>query len=1229
MRKSFYALLVLFSCASVFAQTVLKEPISLSTVTTTKPTFKWAKTTAATDGYEFCLLTLAADTSNTAIPLAAHVGKWARYVRVGTSASDTSYTIDSALARTTGTYYWKVRSKTATGFGGWVYANGKFKIGTPVSMILTSKAAITFDHDVTSAIRQITFVDGSNTKILDSTYNTSKVTGLGGTNLANALGSRDTLVSWSTNGSDTNTFSYENYAKYGNTGKKVLTVAYGATGITVDIATTLETGKTLYMAAAWKPGGTVDANDNVVIVDNLTSSKVTYPTAIASKADADSIMVRGMYDASYKEYFGFKSTSAIAVADTQSTGFLKQSFKMVNAAGSNTVYTVSFAVRKTRNEFFNIWADNRPMFVSSVTATSADTLVRGLNYIKWETFGASPDTLKYSDNGTAYTKTFILGKDTSSYLDSVQVRIPNGVYGATSVVKLISDSGDVALSDAFKVSARYVTVTDPKTGDSFVPDSQKVTWTNATGVALTKIEVSTDSGATWGSTKTISSLLAKDTSYFNFNGKSTKCFVRVFNAVGDTGISDQFTLLRYITVSKPTTGNTIPAGTSANIVWDNYTGITVTKVTISLDSGATWLDPVTISSTKTADSLSYLFEGTKTNCANVFARVMTTANADTGKSARFTVASGGATFTLTPSFGDPAGSVSVPVTFVDGVAGDSLKAFDFLVTFDSSIVHYHDYTLDAKVGSGKWLVAVDSMHKSGSNSYVRVSGFKLPAGAGVKSGELMQLEFTINNNQANIGSTAVLDITNGVLSAAGNNALALSTSTTVNGSIAVYSSVEGYLRYFHKKWIASSSYTISGDSLVSYVDKAKSVNDAVYGTTAGYYKMSSREPNDTIVVTPFASKYMATGLAAIDVADAQLAFRDWTDTLQIRQRITADVNGDSLINTTDAMAIMEASVDSTYFTRVEQTNWIFVDSTSLAGYESCADSLTNWYKLQKHSITSKLTNQQTNQNFFGVLRGDVNFSFNAAAIRTMKKSSAAPVVLSTSDKVNARPGDTVWIPLNMTLNGEAIGGFNSTLQVDPATFTYTGQYKVGTIPQGKNWYITAKADAKGLLRVAGTDFSFKINPIVQDGPALLFKYVVNKTAKKGVVTEIEVNASTVIDNNLENIESAVKNGQAEISRMGSTVVTEYELAQNYPNPFNPTTTIEFALPMDSKVDINIYNILGQQVKTLFTGVQTVGYHQVEFNASQMSSGIYFYTIKASSLAGDRNFSSVKKMMLVK
>ncbi|WP_168026820.1 T9SS type A sorting domain-containing protein [Ignavibacterium album] len=85
----------------------------------------------------------------------------------------------------------------------------------------------------------------------------------------------------------------------------------------------------------------------------------------------------------------------------------------------------------------------------------------------------------------------------------------------------------------------------------------------------------------------------------------------------------------------------------------------------------------------------------------------------------------------------------------------------------------------------------------------------------------------------------------------------------------------------------------------------------------------------------------------------------------------------------------------------------------------------------------------------------------------------------------------------------------------------------------------------------------------------------------------------------------------------------FELAQNYPNPFNPSTNIKYSIAERSNVTIKVYDMLGSEVATLVNQVQDAGTHNVVFNASNLASGMYVYTINAG------NFTATKKMMLLK
>jgi hypothetical protein len=85
----------------------------------------------------------------------------------------------------------------------------------------------------------------------------------------------------------------------------------------------------------------------------------------------------------------------------------------------------------------------------------------------------------------------------------------------------------------------------------------------------------------------------------------------------------------------------------------------------------------------------------------------------------------------------------------------------------------------------------------------------------------------------------------------------------------------------------------------------------------------------------------------------------------------------------------------------------------------------------------------------------------------------------------------------------------------------------------------------------------------------------------------------------------------------------YALSQNYPNPFNPSTTLKYELPRASHVTLTVYDLLGREVTTLVNAIEKPGYKSVEWNASGVASGVYFYRLQAG------NFVQTRKLLLLR
>jgi hypothetical protein len=99
-------------------------------------------------------------------------------------------------------------------------------------------------------------------------------------------------------------------------------------------------------------------------------------------------------------------------------------------------------------------------------------------------------------------------------------------------------------------------------------------------------------------------------------------------------------------------------------------------------------------------------------------------------------------------------------------------------------------------------------------------------------------------------------------------------------------------------------------------------------------------------------------------------------------------------------------------------------------------------------------------------------------------------------------------------------------------------------------------------------------------------------------------------------------GTVDVDEKHNTTNTFF-LSQNYPNPFNPVTTISFSIPEDQIVELTVYNVLGTEVKVLLNEYRSAGTYKELFNANSLSSGVYFYKLKAGS------FIQTKKFILIR
>jgi len=188
----------------------------------------------------------------------------------------------------------------------------------------------------------------------------------------------------------------------------------------------------------------------------------------------------------------------------------------------------------------------------------------------------------------------------------------------------------------------------------------------------------------------------------------------------------------------------------------------------------------------------------------------------------------------------------------------------------------------------------------------------------------------------------------------------------------------------------------------------------------------------------------------------------------------------------------------------------------------------------------------------------------------------------------------------LSSDGTAIGDLRwatNTPSTAPLTVTIEGSGEVTFDPETDGFYALNTVVTLTAVPEAGWVFSGWSGDLTgSDNPA-----TVTVDAAKYITATFEPSSGITIEN----------------------IPKEYRLAQNFPNPFNPATTIEYDLKQAGWTTLNVYNMLGQEVATLINRHLEAGRYSICFNASQLSSGIYYYRLKS----GD--FNSLKKMVLIK
>ncbi|MCX6169916.1 MAG: cohesin domain-containing protein [Ignavibacteriales bacterium] len=689
--------------------------------------------------------------------------------------------------------------------------------------------------------------------------------------------------------------------------------------------------------------------------------------------------------------------------------------------------------------------------------------------------------------------------------------------------------------------------------------------------------------------------------------------------------SDFFTWAnkKYIIVNAPTIAQKILDQSTQTLKWDYFGFATDVDIKLSIDGGTTFPLSPTFVSALNDGSEDYTLPDLSANVPLNNCKIQVSSAGVEGNSAPFSIVKEATSvisiadnFTVSPS-----GDVTVPIV-ISPADNTLVNALDIRLMYDKEILSYKRSTVDAAFDN--WTMDVTN---NASGGFLQIGGFKNDDGLAINTQNTIVLVTFTAKSTARVGVQTGLKVNNLYLSLADESAKALSVSG-VDGLVTIYSGVSGYFRYIINK----KPIYVTG--AIKFENTEMSISIDGNTNAVGKFDFSNIKPGSDFVLTPKTDLSLPDPITlAVDAVDARKAFDaregGTTPFQNDLQKMAADINGDGIINSTDAFAILQISTGALTAADFNESKWIFVDSTFKL-------TSSNWQTAPNTISYTPLDTLKARQTFWGVIRGDADGDYSPSTIVALSKIFAATQVLdpntvmySTPQRMTIKPGDTLSLPIYIKLNGSKIAAFNISVEVNPEILAYTNKYSIGnSIPAGTGWSFSTHFDSNGKLNIGATDFVGAIDPISQDGLIAFFKFVVKGNPKLGDSCGVKILNASASDAKYINLSVSSSGGQVIVSNLtdvseNNNIDFNYSLNQNYPNPFNPSTFIEYSIKNEGLVKVDVYNVLGELVISLVNKQQNAGKYKVEWNASQCASGIYFYRINSGE------FVQTRKMLLIK
>jgi hypothetical protein len=369
------------------------------------------------------------------------------------------------------------------------------------------------------------------------------------------------------------------------------------------------------------------------------------------------------------------------------------------------------------------------------------------------------------------------------------------------------------------------------------------------------------------------------------------------------------------------------------------------------------------------------------------------------------------------------------------------------------------------------------------------------------------------------------------------------------------------------------------------------------------YTLSPARPDD------------AAPARGVTTADLALIRRDvlGTDSLGRYPRLAADADGSSGVSTVDIPLLRRVIQGDA--TSVPGGLWRFVPADT--------DSAKSAFNRRSARRYRDLRADRTGQNFVAIKRGDLDTSWvrttNKRPAAVSKRSGGRPVVVGLPEREVALQADTVTVPIRARAF-EGVGGVQFTLEWDPKVLRLLGttEYRLPGL-SAENMGRT-EGETRGLATVVWNEPKGQGHSVAPGDSLFALRYRVRTKGESDLTVTSSVTPRYAHDG--ETLDARRLRGETGTITV-KAIPDKFALRANYPNPAHHRTTIEYALPEQAPVTLRLYDVLGRRVATVVNETKEAGRHTVQVQATELSSGVYFYRLRA----GD--FTKTRRMVIVR